>query len=252
MADSVVEVLVAEDQEEAGNDMENILFLDIETVPEAPSFEHLDDRWKKLWTHKAKRLTKNDETPEELYPRAGIYAEFGKIICISVGFLTESNDNREFRVKSFYGNDEAELLTGFCDLLIQNYYSKTHFLCAHNGKEFDFPYLCRRILVNQIDMPDILDLAGKKPWDVKHLDTMQLWKFGDFKSYTSLDLLATLFNISSPKDDIDGSMIYDIYYQDQNLERIKNYCQVDVVTLASVFLRMNNKGSLTDKEIIKV
>ncbi len=232
--------------------MENILFIDIETVPQAPSFDALDDRWKKLWIQKAKRLVRNDETPEELYPRAGIYAEFGKIICISVGFLTKSNNKRELRVKSFYGNDEAELLAEFCDLLNQNYYSKTHFLCAHNGKEFDFPYLCRRILVNQIDMPDILDLAGKKPWDVKHLDTMQLWKFGDFKSYTSLDLLATLFNIPSPKDDIDGSMIHDIYYQDQDLERIKNYCQVDVVTLASVFLRMNNKESLTYKEIIKV
>ncbi|PCJ64509.1 MAG: 3'-5' exonuclease [Bacteroidetes bacterium] len=232
--------------------MENILFLDIETVPQAKNFAGLDDRWKRLWVTKAAHIAKNDESPEELYPRAGIYAEFGKIICISVGLLTTTDGKRAFRVKSFYGDDETEILENFCKLLEQSYYSKTHFLCAHNGKEFDFPFLCRRILVNAIKMPEILDLAGKKPWDVKHLDTMQLWKFGDFKNYTSLDLLAALFNITSPKDDIDGSMIYDIYYEDQNLERIKAYCQKDVATLASIFLRMNNMEVLKEEEINRV
>jgi len=204
LAEEVLEAAVPE----VVGDMENILFIDIETVPQAQNYAALDDRWKKLWNHKASRLAKNDETPEELYPRAGIYAEFGKVICISVGLLAESEGSREFRVKSFYGDNEKTILTDFCDLLEKNYFSKTHFLCAHNGKEFDFPYLCRRILANDIRMPDILDLAGKKPWDVKHLVTLQLWKFGDYKSYTSLDLLAAIFNIASPKDDIDGSMIY--------------------------------------------
>lgn len=247
--EALVEVVLVAGEPVAVGNMENILFIDIETVPQAKDYNALDDRWKKLWNHKASRLAKNDETPEELYPRAGIYAEFGKVICISVGLLTEVDNERQFRVKSFYGDNEADLLLDFCDLLEKNYYSKTHFLCAHNGKEFDFPYLCRRILVNDIKMPDILDLAGKKPWDVKHLDTLQLWKFGDYKSYTSLDLLAALFNISSPKDDIDGSMIYGIYYKDQNLERIKYYCQKDVVTLASVFLKMNNQKELNQDEI---
>ena len=250
--DLVVEVLVAVELEEAGRYMEDILFLDIETVPQASSYDALSDKWKKLWGRKAERLSKLDETPEELYPRAGIYAEFGKIICISVGFITSQDDAREFRIKSFYGDDEKEVLANFCALLEQSYYAKSHFLCAHNGKEFDFPFLCRRILVNKLEMPDILDLAGKKPWDVKHLDTMQLWKFGDFKNYTSIELLAALFELPSPKDGIDGSMINDIYYQDQNLERIKNYCQSDVATLASVFLRMNNKTSLKAEEIIIV
>ena len=156
--------------------MKNILFLDVETVPQHESYHSMDNRWKKLWDRKAKQIVKNEETPEELYPRAGIYAEFGKIICISVGFIHDEND-REFRVKSFYGEDEYMILDQFCELLQENYNPKLHFLCAHNGKEFDFPYLSRRILINGIKMPDILDLAGKKPWDVKHLDTMNLWKF---------------------------------------------------------------------------
>tara|TARA_Y100000385_G_scaffold111842_1_gene116052 strand:+ start:2032 stop:2727 length:696 start_codon:yes stop_codon:yes gene_type:complete len=228
--------------------MKNILFLDIETVPQHESYHSMDNRWKKLWDRKAKQIVKNEETPEELYPRAGIYAEFGKIICISVGFIHDEND-REFRVKSFYGEDEYMILDQFCELLQENYNPKLHFLCAHNGKEFDFPYLSRRILINGIKMPDILDLAGKKPWDVKHLDTMNLWKFGDFKNYTSLDLLAAVFDIPSPKDDIDGSKIFYVYYQDKNLERITTYCQNDVAALASIYLHMVNQPPLKPDEI---
>jgi DNA polymerase elongation subunit (family B) len=246
---SAVEVLVAEELEEAGS-MLDILFIDIETVPQQSSYAALSPRWKKLWDHKAARLAKDDETPEELYPRAGIYAEFGKVICVSVGFITETGGQRNLRVKSFSSDDEHELLSEFCDLLDNGYFAKTHFLCAHNGKEFDFPYLCRRILANKIQMPDILDLSGKKPWEVKHLDTMQLWKFGDFKNYTSLDLLAALFEIPSPKDDIDGSMINEIYYLENDLARIQHYCEKDVATVASVFLAINGHQILKPEEII--
>lgn len=231
--------------------MEDILFLDIETIPQALSYDKLDERWQKLWNQKASRLAKNNETPEELYSRAGIYAEFGKIICISVGFLTYGKSGREFRIKSFYGDEEKEILQDFCTLLAQSFYAKSHFLCAHNGKEFDFPYLCRRIIANGIEMPEILDLAGKKPWDIKHLDTMQLWKFGDFKNYTSLDLLAASLGLPSPKDDIDGSRVWDIYKSGE-IERIKNYCENDVMTVASVFLKMNNEPHLNKEEIVKV
>jgi predicted PolB exonuclease-like 3'-5' exonuclease len=230
---------------------ENILFIDIETVPQADSYEALDIKWKKLWDKKAARLAQNDETPEQLYARAGIYAEFGKIVCISVGFIAQQNEGKGLRIKSFYGDDEKSILKDFCELLDQNYYAKSHFLCAHNGKEFDFPYLCRRILVNRIDMPDVLDLAGKKPWDIKHLDTMQLWKFGDFKNYTSLELLVACFDLPSPKDEIDGSMIFDMYSKGE-LEKIKQYCEFDVVTLANVFLRITGESELSDKEIIVV
>ena len=229
--------------------MKNILFLDIETVPQCESYHSLDDRWKKLWDLKANQIAKNEETPEEIYSRAGIYAEFGKIICISVGFIHDDGNGREFRVKSFYGENEFSLLEEFCELLQKSYNPKLHFLCAHNGKEFDFPYLSRRILINGIKMPEMLDLAGKKPWDVKHLDTMNLWKFGDFKNYTSLDLLAAVFDIPSSKDDIDGSKIFDVYYQDRNLERIRTYCQNDVAALASIYLHMVNQPPLKPDEI---
>ena len=252
-ADLVGVVLEEEVLVEVGNQfLKDILFIDIETVPQAESYKYLDKQWQKLWDKKAARLATDDKTPEELYPRAGIYAEFGKVVCISVGFILQNEGERTFRLKSFYGEDEQEILHQFCQLLSNSYNSKTHFLCAHNGKEFDFPYLCRRILVNAIDMPDILDLAGKKPWDVKHLDTMQLWKFGDFKSYTSLELLAAAFNLDTPKDDIDGSDVYSVYYQDKNLERIRNYCEKDVVTLASIFLRMNGLPLIKKEEVIKV
>lgn len=229
--------------------LKNILFLDIETVPQHSSYDDLDDRWKRLWDKKANQIAKDDETPEVLYKRAGIYAEFGKIICISVGFLQQLDNQREFRLTSYYGKDERVVLEKFCRLLHQNYHPKVHFLCAHNGREFDFPYLSRRILINRLKMPAMLDLAGKKPWDIKHLDTMNLWKFGDFKNYTSLDLLAAVFDIPSPKDDIDGSKIYGVFYQDEDLERIKLYCQKDVTSLASIYLQMSNQPPLEPYEI---
>ena len=229
--------------------MKNILFLDIETVPQHESYQLLNDRWKKLWDIKANQIAKNEETPEELYSRAGIYAEFGKIICISVGFVNDDGNGREFRIKSFYGENEFIVLEEFCALLQHNYNPKSHFLCAHNGKEFDFPYLSRRILINGIKMPDMLDLAGKKPWDVKHLDTMNLWKFGDFKNYTSLDLLSAVFDLPSSKDDIDGSKIFDVYYMENDLERIRAYCQNDVAALASIYLHMVNQPPLKPDEI---
>ena len=229
--------------------MKNILFLDIETVPQYENYQSLNDRWKRLWDRKANQIAKNEETPEKLYPRAGIYAEFGKIICISVGFVNDDVNGREFRIKSFYGENEFIVLEEFCALLQYNYNPKSHFLCAHNGKEFDFPYLSRRILINGIKMPDMLDLAGKKPWDVKHLDTMNLWKFGDFKNYTSLDLLSAVFDLPSSKDDIDGSKIFDVYYKENDLERIRAYCQNDVAALASIYLHMVNQPPLKPDEI---
>ena len=190
--------------------LENVLFLDIETVPQYSCYEALPEKMKKLWDEKALRLKYPDksDTPEELYLRAGIYAEFGRIICISAGYISGT----QFRIKSFYQTEEKELLSNFANLLNRHYDTPNHLLCAHNGKEFDFPYIARRLLINGLSIPEILNLAGKKPWEVQHLDTMDLWRFGDYKSYTSLNLLTVIFNIPSPKDDIDGSMVYEIYW----------------------------------------
>lgn len=229
--------------------LEKILFLDIETVAQQPDFESLNDDFKKHWEHKA-MIFASDSTPEEVYERAGIYAEFGKIVCISVGFIKYENGEKTLRLKSFYDDDEKILLTGFFALLDQYFNTRDHLLCAHNGKEFDFPYIARRGLINGMTIPDLLDLAGKKPWEVPHLDTMQLWKFGDYKNFTSLNLLTSVFNIPTPKDDIDGSMVNQVYWQDKDLPRIANYCQKDVVALTQLFLKFRNEALIQDEHII--
>lgn len=232
-------------------DLTKILVLDIETVPQYANYEILPERWKALWEKKATVIRKDSEqTTEELYPRAGIYAEFGKIICISVGYFSSSGRSYQFRVKSFYGHNEKELLADFCKMITKHFNDSDNLLCGHNGKEFDFPYIARRCVVNNILLPEALNTAGKKPWEIKHLDTMELWKFGDYKSYTSLDLLAALFKIETPKDDIDGSQVWKVYWQENNLERIKTYCQKDVVTVAQILLGFRGENLLNEADII--
>ncbi|HRB52783.1 MAG TPA: ribonuclease H-like domain-containing protein, partial [Bacteroidia bacterium] len=198
--------------------IEKVLFLDIETVPQFESYGSLNSADKELWDNKALHLKKTDfDTAESLYPRAGIYAEFGKIVCISVGWFVIENSKRNLKVKSFYSDDETNLLLKFSELLKNQFNKSSHLLCAHNGKEFDFPYLCRRMLLNKIKIPDILNIGGKKPWEVQHLDTMDMWRFGDYKSYTPLKLLTHIFNIPSPKDEIDGSDVWHVYWKDKDL-----------------------------------
>jgi 3'-5' exonuclease len=228
---------------------DSVLFLDIETVPMCAAYDELPANFKKLWDHKARFLKGSEEdTPASLFSRAGIYAEFGKVVCISFGMLM----NGEFRIKSFYGHEEKAILQEFSDLLESKFSRKEIRLCAHNGKEFDFPYLSRRMLINGIALPEVLDLAGKKPWEVQHLDTMELWKFGDFKNYTSLELLAAVFGIPTPKDDIDGSMVGKVYWEEQDLERIVKYCQKDVLTIAQLFLCYQNKPMISDERVVMV
>lgn len=229
--------------------IENLLLLDIETVPQGKNFGDLDERWQQLWSKKAEYLGRPEDSAEELYERAGIYAEFGKIICISVGILVPNVHHYRLRLKSYYGDDEKALLAEFADLLHSSFSGPQKALCAHNGKEFDFPYLSRRMLINSIALPYILDTSGKKPWEVNHIDTMHLWKFADFKSYTSLDLLAAVFDIPTPKDDIDGSMVRQVYYEDGDIERIKTYCEKDVVTLANVLMRFKNLDLIDSSNI---
>jgi len=228
-----------------------ILFLDIETVSAVEKFELLSNTMQELWSLKAsQRYANEDKSPAELYRHAGIYAEFGKIVCISCGFFTKSDHDSTFRIKSFSGDDEEKILKDFAELLDNEFSSADHRLCAHNGKEFDFPYMARRMLICGVRLPNILDTPGKKPWEVNHIDTLELWKFGDYKNYTSLKLLTAIFNIPTPKDDIDGSMIYDVYYKEKNLERIVVYCQKDVVAIARLYLKYIGEEIFTDDKII--
>ncbi|MFA6949467.1 MAG: 3'-5' exonuclease [Lentimicrobiaceae bacterium] len=225
----------------------SVLFLDIETVPQYRQYEELPKNLKLCWDHKALLLARNEPeiAPEKLYERAGIYAEFGKIVCISVGYL----NNQQLRIKSFASHDEATILNELAELLHKSYNKHDSMLCAHNGKEFDFPYIARRMLVNGIKLPAILDISGCKPWEVKHLDTMDLWKFGDHKNYTSLSLLTTIFGIQTPKDDIEGSEVYSVYWHDNDLERIVTYCQKDVIAIVQLFLRYKGESIIPEEEI---
>jgi uncharacterized protein YprB with RNaseH-like and TPR domain len=229
----------------------NILFLDIETAPQYPDYNDLPEEWKQLWDTKSASLLKYHEgqTNETLYPRAGIYAEFGKVICISCGVLQGADGHKKIVLKSFYGDDEKLLLHQFSEMLNKWSGGEQKYLCAHNGKEFDFPYLCRRMIINSLPIPSLLNIAGKKPWEVTHLDTLELWKFGDFKSFTTLNLLAYTLGVPTPKDDIDGSMVWAVYWKEKNLERIVTYCQKDVVTVAQIYLRMNGEPLIKPENI---
>jgi 3'-5' exonuclease len=219
--------------------IEEIIFLDIETVPLAPEYNGLNEKWKQLWEHKMRFQINNDEPVEVLYNRAGIYAEFGRIICISVGYVYQKNGELFFRVKSFYHEDEKILIQQFFSTLEAFIKAGKRRLCAHNGQEFDYPYIARRALVNNLQLPKLFDMAGSKPWETKDqlIDTLQLWKFGDYKHYTSLSLMCELFNIPTPKDDIDGSQVAQIYWEEKNIERIVRYCEKDTLAVANLLLK---------------
>jgi len=231
--------------------LEHILFLDIETVPEEENFNVLDETKKSLFDQKTKYQRKDDFTPEEFYERAGIWAEFGKIICISVGYFTFKGDIRHFRVTSFFG-DEAKILKDFSNLLNNHFSQPQHILCGHNAKEFDFPFIARRMIIHQLPIPMKLNLFGKKPWEVPHLDTMELWKFGDYKTFTSLKLLTKVLGIPSPKDDIDGSEVAHTYYVEKDIDRIITYCEKDVIAVAQVLLRLRREDLLIEEEVIHI
>jgi hypothetical protein len=231
-----------------GTKLNEVLFLDIETVPGCSIMEEMSESFQKHWEKKSAYFRSGTETAADVYQRAGIYSEFGKIVCISVGFI----HNSSFRVKSFASDDEKALLLSFTSMINNWDKSGTRQLCGHNLKEFDVPYIARRMLVHGLQLPPAFNIAGKKPWEVKHLDTLELWKFGDFKNFTSLALLADLFNIPTPKDDIDGSQVYDVYYKDKDLERIAKYCEKDVLCVANLLLRFMGKPIILAENMEKV
>lgn len=230
--------------------LDKVLFLDIETVPQTYQFADLDEKSRELFEMKTRFMQNETKSFTDLYnEKGGIFAEFGKIVCISVGFVASASTGKQIRMKSFYHDDEETLLKQFKKLLEEHYNTPYHILCGHNAKEFDFPYLCRRFLINGIALPEVLNIAGKKPWEINHLDTMELWKFGDYKAFTSLALLCHVFNIPTPKDDISGADVARVYFEENDLERIKVYCEKDVVALIQLFLRMRGDSLVEDSEI---
>jgi predicted PolB exonuclease-like 3'-5' exonuclease len=232
------------------NLLKNILFLDLETVSQHSDFKQLDERFKSLWEKKSSVL-KRDGDPESMYQeRAAIYAEFGKIVCIGTGYFTEEAGELVFRTRAIAGSDEKEILEEFSAMLRKLKAGKWK-LCAHNGKEFDFPYLCRRLLVNGLPLPESLRIMGKKPWETQHLiDTMEMWKFGDIKAYTSLDLMAACLDVPGSKDDINGAQVGRVFHESGDLERIARYCRKDVATMALVYMCLNGLPILKPEQVI--
>ena len=234
--------------------LRDILFIDIETIRCAKTYHELDERLKTQWARKASFLRRNpEEEDEKLFEaRAGIYAEFGQVITIGMGYFAEGDMGQPcLRVKALANHQEKQLLTDFKSAL-QRFDPDHTRLCAHNGKEFDFPYLSRRMLVNSISLPGLLNLTGKKPWEVNHIDTMEMWKFGDRKHFTSLDLLARIFDIPSSKDKIDGSMVSQVYYEQNGLDQIQAYCAADVAVTAQVYLRLKAMPTIPQQNIITI
>lgn len=233
----------------------NFLLLDIETVCAQKSYDLLPERMQKLWDKKAMSLRKGDDVTthaDYFYDRGAIYAEFGKIICIAFGgYYWNEKDEIAFKVSSFSGNDEAQLLLQF-KALIEKYPAEQLILCAHNGKEFDFPFVCRRMLIHRIAIPKALQITGKKPWELLHQDTMDLWKFGDYKSFTSLDLLAAVFDIPGSKNEMSGSEVTKVYYEENDLAKISRYCREDVVVLGQLYLRLNGLDQIPPENIVRV
>ncbi|MGI4749685.1 MAG: 3'-5' exonuclease [Janthinobacterium lividum] len=226
-------------------DLQNLLIIDIETVPQYRNFADVPPHFQALWEYKT-AYQRKEISAENFYERAGIWAEFGKIVCISAGIFT-LGESVSLRIKSYCCNEETDLLEDFALMLSRR--PANQILCAHNGKEFDFPYLCRRMLINGINIPPQLQTFGKKPWEVNYLDTMELWKFGDHKNFTSLSLLAAIFNIPTPKDDIDGSHVGYVYWEENDQERIKTYCQKDVITTAQLIRKFRNEDLISEENI---
>lgn len=231
--------------------IQNILFLDIETVPEVHKFSELEETTKMLYADKTAYQRKEDVSVEEFYQRAGIWAEFGKIVCISVGYFVIKNDIRQFRTTSFFG-DEIKILKEFSNLLVNHFNSPQIVLCGHNIKEFDLPFIGRRMIIHGLEIPNKLNSIGKKPWEIPHLDTMELWKFGDYKHFTSLKLLTHILGVPSPKDDIDGSQVAEIFYVENDIDRIIIYCEKDVLAVAQVLLKLKRLPILTNDEVVSV
>ena len=233
--------------------LDNLLLIDIETVSEHPDHASLPDEWKELWQEKTGKYLPENTTAEEYYPmRAAILAEFGKVVCISIGYFKKENGECRLRVKSVYGHDEKELLNNFCHIIRSFGPQVKWCFGGHNIKEFDIPFLCRRMVINNIEIPACMDFHGMKPWEAPVLDTLHLWRFGDYKHYISLKLLAAVLGVPSPKTDIDGSKVGGVYWKENDLERIAHYCQKDVATVAHVIFRFKNMPLLSEEQIVYV
>lgn len=230
--------------------IQDVLFLDIETVPLYAEYDELEGMEKYLWDRTARYINTEEETDSETYAQAGVYAEFGRIVCICVGNIGIDNECEFLKLRCFYNDDERNLLLEFKSFL-QKLNTAT-ILCAHNGKAFDFPFICRRMLINGIELPEIFVNSENKSSELQHLDTLEFWKFGDYQHFTSLEHLAHLFKLESSKKDIDRGSVQKVYYSQNDPQKIVDYCFNDVVTIAQLLLRFNNQNTIRTENIYYV
>jgi DNA polymerase elongation subunit (family B) len=263
-----------------------VLWFDIEAVPEKASFfeltpkkqELFKSRFKKDWEamgadpqrHFIKEMitAASTVTPveavetlvdnkmiEALYNnKAPLHPEFGKIVCISIGYIDgeipeKIEDKPEvelkLKLKSFYGHDEVKLLQDFLNATksaITNAVNPTYHLCGHNIMNYDVPFIAKRFIINGLKLPAMFDLDGKKEWNLPYfIDTRNVWKFNVYDSNCSLDLLCNLFDVESSKEGgISGKDVRDVFYIENDVQKIAMYCEEDVRALAQVYLKMKS------------
>ena len=215
-------------------DIHKLLFVDIETVgvdEDLDSLHHTNPKLSKVWEEtgwdyfKRKYSEDSELSSNQMFvKRAALLPEFGKIVCISVGFIVPSG---ETKLDSFYG-DEKNILISTSELL--NRVDKLGFvICGHNVKNFDLPYIAKRMLINNIPVPKILPNYTIKPWESRVLDTKEVWGFNSFGGLSSLNLVCTSLGLETSKEgEVNGSNMHKYYYDSNNIEKIKNYCEEDV------------------------
>lgn len=243
-------------------------FVDTETIPGYKDFNDMPEELARMYERKfGHELANNDpdkfDNFEDHYrARAALYPEFGKIVCLVIGviFVDDKDKQEKLKLKTLCGRHEDKLLAEAAPII-----DKFDSLVGHNSKEFDFPYLCKRFYVHGIQLPQILNIAGKKPWEVSLIDTMELWRFGSFKGSTSLELFAHCLGLPSPKQDMTGADVAKVYYEmfdhmkdgelpfeaeSAAIQKIGKYCQGDVVTLANCYRKLKYQSVIASENVI--
>lgn len=225
-------------------DLNNLLYFDVETAGKYESYEDLalqNPRLAKLWEKRAKYFRANTLGMEEMgdseiySQKSGLEPEFGRVVCVSFGVW----DGENHRLTSFYGDNEQEILEKTAKIF-SNAVSKGMKICGHNIKMFDVPFLGKKMIFSGIDVPQNLLLWDKKPWEVPILDTAEFFSFGSWShKFLGLDLLACSLGIESPKEDIDGSQVHNTFWGEKNYERIMEYCEKDVLTVMDVLKKVS-------------
>ncbi len=241
------------------SELKQMVFIDIETIRGKKTYNDvitenpaLDDYWQTKHTQireKEPLSYGHIEDSAEMYEKmAALYPEWGQIVCISIGQIKFDEDGNpiKFTTKSFSGLYEKILLEEFNETAskIMSKYPRMQWV-GHNIKGFDMPYIIKRSLINGVRVPNVFHLQKQKPWESQLIDTNDVWKFNGWNG-ARLGLLTEILNIPSPKQDMDGKMVSDVFWEDGDLNRISEYCEMDINATANVMLRISGMDIITD------